>query len=65
MSFIKKIFSRSKIPQGRYTYRGEGDFSGLALQLRVETEGNGLLIINANTVLFLNKTSTAYAYFLM
>ena len=65
MSFVKKIFSRSKIPQGRYTYRGEGDFSGLALQLRVEPEGNGLLIINANTVLFLNETSTAYAYFLM
>lgn len=65
MSFIKKIFSRSKIPQGRYTYRGEGDFTGLALQLRVEPEGNGLLIINANTVLFLNETSTAYAYFLM
>ena len=65
MSFVKKIFSRSKIPQGRYTYRGEGDFTGLALQLRVEPEGNGLLIINANTVLFLNETSTAYAYFLM
>lgn len=65
MSFVKKIFSRSKIPQGRYTYRGEGDFSGLALQLRIEPDGNGLLIINANTVLFLNETSTAYAYFLM
>lgn len=65
MSFVKKIFTRSKIPQGRYTYRGEGDFSGLALQLRVEPDRNGLLIINANTVLFLNETSTAYAYFLM
>ena len=65
MSFVKKIFTRTKIPQGRYTYRGEGDFSGLALQLRVEPDGNGLLIINANTVLFLNETSTAYAYFLM
>ena len=65
MSFVKKIFTRTKIPQGRYTYRGEGDFSGLALQLRVEPDGKGLLIINANTVLFLNETSTAYAYFLM
>jgi radical SAM protein with 4Fe4S-binding SPASM domain len=65
MSFINRIFRRPKIPQGRYTYRGEGDFKGLALQLRVEPDGNGLLIINANTVLFLNETSTAYAYFLM
>ncbi len=65
MSFVKKIFRRPEIPQGRYTYRGKGDFRGLALQLRVEPDGNGLLVINANTVLFLNETSTAYAYFLM
>jgi len=65
MGFVCKIFQRSKIPQGRYTYRGEGHFRGLALQLRVEADGNGLMIINANTVLFLNETSTAYAYFLM
>lgn len=65
MSFVKKIFKRSKIPHGRYTYRGKDKFSGLALQLRVEPDGNGILIINANTVLFLNETSTAYAYFLM
>jgi radical SAM protein with 4Fe4S-binding SPASM domain len=65
MSFVNRIFRRPKIPQGRYTYRGEGDFRSLALQLRVEPDENGLLIINANTVLFLNETSTAYAYFLM
>ncbi len=65
MSFVKRIFRKPKIPEGRYTYRGEGDFRGLALQLRVEPEGKGLLVINANTVLFLNETSTAYAYFLM
>jgi hypothetical protein len=65
MSFVKRIFRRPKIPEGRYTYRGEGDFRGMALQLRVEPDGNGLLVINANTVLFLNETSTAYAYFLM
>jgi radical SAM protein with 4Fe4S-binding SPASM domain len=65
MSFIKRMFRRPKIPEGRYTYRGEGDFKGLALQLRVEPAGNGLLVINANTVLFLNETSTSYAYFMM
>jgi MoaA/NifB/PqqE/SkfB family radical SAM enzyme len=65
LGFVRKIFGRSKVPEGRFTFRGEGKFRGLALQLRVEPDGNGLLVINANTVLFLNETSTAYAYFLM
>ena len=65
MSFVKNFFQRQKIPQGRYTYRGEDQFKGLALQLRVEPDNKGLLVINANTVLYLNETSTAYAYYLM
>ena len=65
MSFLKKTFKRSRIPLGRYTYRGVGDFSKMALQLRVEPGGRGLLVINANTVLYLNETATAHAYFLM
>lgn len=54
-----------KIPSGLYTYRGSGEFAGLALQLRVEPSGEGLLVINANTVLYLNRTATAHAYFFM
>ena len=65
MSFVRKRFRASKIPQGRYTYRGKGDFTGLALQLRVEPDGQGLLIINANTVLYLNETATAHAFYFM
>ena len=65
MSFVRRRFRGSKIPQGRYTYRGKGDFAGLALQLRVELDGQGLLIINANTVLYLNETATAYAFYFM
>lgn len=65
MNFVDKIFRKQKIPTGRFTYRGEKQFKGLALQLRVEPDKNGLLIINANTVLYLNQTSTAYAYYLM
>ena len=65
MSFVRKVFRASKIPQGRYTYRGRGDFTGLALQLRVEPDGRGLLVINANTVLYLNETATAHAFFFM
>jgi len=65
MSFVRKMFHGSKIPQGRYTYRGKGNFTGLALQLRVEPDGQGLLIINANTVLYLNETATAHAFYFM
>jgi radical SAM protein with 4Fe4S-binding SPASM domain len=53
------------IPMGRYTYRGKDQFAGLALQLRVELKGRGVMVINANTVLHLNETATAYAYFFM
>jgi len=65
MSFARKVFRASKIPQGRYTYRGRGDFTGLALQLRVEPDGQGLLVISANTVLYLNETAAAHAFFFM
>ena len=65
MRFTNKIFKKQKIPTGRFTYRGEDKFKGLALQLRVEPNQQGLLVINANTVLYLNQTATAYAYYLM
>lgn len=65
MSFVRKIFRKQKIPIGIFTYRGEGKFKGLSLQLRVEPNQKSLLVINANTVLYLNQTATAYAYFLM
>ena len=65
MSFLRKIFSAPKVPQGRFTYRGKGKFKGLALQLRIEPGGQGLLVINANTVLYLNQTAVSLAYFFM
>jgi len=63
MSAIRRILSPPKIPAGRHTYRGKGPLTGLALQLRVESDGEGILVINADRVLFLNETATAYAYF--
>jgi radical SAM protein with 4Fe4S-binding SPASM domain len=65
MSFLRRVLRASRVPQGRYTYRGKGKFAGLALQLRVEPSGQGLLVINANTVLYLNETAAAHAYFFM
>lgn len=67
MSFLRKVrkIGSSKVPAGLYTYRGKGEFTGMALQLRVEPDGTGLLVINANTVLYLNETAAAHAYFFM
>ncbi len=61
MSFLKK----QKIPFGRYAYRGTDKYAGMSLQLRVERDGRGILVINANTVLHLNQTASAYAYYFM
>ena len=67
MSLLKKVkkIRASKVPAGLYAYRGKGKFTGMALQLRVEPDGTGLLVINANTVLYLNETAAAHAYFFM
>jgi hypothetical protein len=37
----------------------------MALQLRVEPSERGVMVINANTVLHLNSTATAFAYYFM
>jgi len=65
MSFLRRALRTPKVPPGRYTYRGQDEFAGLALQLRIEPKGQGVMVINANSVLFLNETATAYAYFFM
>jgi len=59
----RRFFPKLKVGQGLYAYRGRGKFKGLSLQLRVEPDGGGVLAINANTVLFMNETATAHAYF--
>jgi radical SAM protein with 4Fe4S-binding SPASM domain len=61
MSFFRK----KKVPTGRFTYRGTDKFAGMSLQLRIEQSGQGVMVINANSVLHLNHTATALAYFFM
>jgi radical SAM protein with 4Fe4S-binding SPASM domain len=65
MSFLKKLTTKPRIPGGRYTYRGTEEFAGMALQLRIEPDERGVMVINANTILHLNETASAYAYFFM
>ena len=50
---------------GRFTYRGTDKFAGMSLQLRIEQSGQGVMVINANTILHLNHTATALAYYFM
>ncbi len=61
MSWLRK----PTIPTGLYYYRGRGEFRRMALQLRVEAGGKGVLAINAKTVLYLNETAAAHIYYFM
>lgn len=65
---IKSIFfdKAEVLPPGLYNYQPpkESDYQ-YRLHLRVEPGGEGLLIINASTVLHLNQTATEYAYHLI
>ena len=47
------FYSYTAPPSHPFNYR---------LHLRVEADGNGLLVVNASTVLHLNQTATEYAY---
>ena len=54
------------IPPGTYHYLSpQDDPRNYRLHLRVEPDGNGVLIINASTILHLNQTATEYAYYLV
>ena len=59
---ISIFHSRFKVDPGLYSYRGKGNYQGLSVQLRVEPNGEGVLAINANSVLYMNETSTVHAY---
>jgi hypothetical protein len=64
---IRRLFEPSKpLPPGIYHYQAPPeDPDDYRLHLRLEPDGNGLLIINASTVLHLNQTAAEYAYYLV
>lgn len=64
---IKDFFSQKEpLPAGFYTYQTppEAD-EQYKLHLRIESDGTGILIINASTVFHLNRTAVEYAYHFM
>jgi hypothetical protein len=65
---LKSIFfdKAQVLPPGLYNYQAPQDSDyQYRLHLRIEPGGEGLLIINASTVLHLNQTATEYAYHLI
>lgn len=64
---IRRLFTPSApLPPGIFHYQAPPDAPSLyRLHLRLEPDGNGLLIINASTVLHLNQTAAELAYHLI
>lgn len=64
---IDKLLSPIKpVPVGAYQFQGTKDSQvPYRLNLRVEPSGDGILIIDASTVLHLNRTAAEYAYHLV
>jgi MoaA/NifB/PqqE/SkfB family radical SAM enzyme len=54
------------LPAGLYHYQANAEQTPpYRLHLRLEPEGNGILLVNATTVLHLNQTAAEYAYHLV
>jgi len=71
MTSIREIIrtrfaSTQPLPAGIYHYQApaQADFP-YRLHLRLEADGNGILIVNAATILHLNQTAAEYAYHLV
>jgi organic radical activating enzyme len=64
---FRKYFTPHKpMPAGTYHYQAPPDAAlPHRLHLRMEPDGTGLLIVNASTVLHLNKTAAEYAFHLI
>ena len=62
---LRSFFSPIQpIAPGMYHYIApQNDPRNYRLHLRVEGDGNGILIVNASTVLHLNQTAAEYAYY--
>ncbi len=63
----QRFFSpKQPIPAGMYNYQSPKDAAvPYRLHLRIEPDGSGILIINASTVLHLNRTAAEIAYYVV
>ena len=60
-----EFFSRQKpLPSGMFSYQAPPDSEYLyRLHLRLEENGQGMMVVNARTVLHLNQTAAECAYY--
>ena len=71
MDFFNRLIDRvftpaHPLPAGMYHYQAPADAAmPYRMHLRIEPDGQGILIINASTVLHLNLTATEFAYYLV
>ncbi len=66
-SYLDRFFTQqTPLPPGVHHYQSPPDVPvPFRLHLRIEEGGEGILIVNASTVLHLNQTATEYAYHLL
>lgn len=65
---IRQMFfeKAQPLPPGLYNYQSAPDREyPYRLHLRIEKDGEGILIINASTVLHLNQTAAEFAYYIV
>ena len=67
MTFFRNLFkSTHPLPAGVYHYQSPPDDPrDYRLHLRLESDGSGILIVNASTILHLNPPAAEYAYYLV
>ena len=71
MNFLNNLLNKvfppfQPISPGIYHYQAPPDAEfPYRLHLRIENDGEGILIVNASTVLHLNQTATEYAFYLV
>ncbi len=64
---IREFFAQKEaLPPGSYSYTAPADDPlNYRLHLRIDTDGSGVLIVNAATILHLNMSAAEYAYHLI
>ncbi len=62
----KATYRSSKLPQqGIYHFTFQENNNKSRIHLRIDPDGNGLLIINANRIIHLNPTASLMAYLIL
>src|SRR5512143_2027010 len=67
VKFYDQLFPHVRhLPAGIYHFQSPAGPSGpYRMHLRLEEDGEGILIVNASTVLHLNKTAAEFAYYMV